>query len=271
MPAVEGRGSSWARWLDQLKTWAPLAATLFGVLYAAGFVVVNAFFAQYGIRDLDAVRVRYVSTGIMFLLVISLPIYGSYVALGTAQRMRARKSALWFAPLAFGLLAGPVLASLVELTVLARAYQSEFSIDADRYFRPVSEPRLVFGLISVNLIVFVMSLAARLASRAVGHPRLLIMRNALATLVVLSAIGVVVVYSTSVYGYIPQWLGGGRLEYVRLVVTPVIAEACPQCASTPVLLVDEDSSRVVVVVRQPNGALRGVVMRGGEVKAIINE
>ena len=271
MPAVEGRRSPWARWLDQLKTWAPLAATLFGVLYAAGFVVVNAYFAQYGIRDLDAVRVRYVSTGIMFVLILALPIYGSHALFGMVSRLRARRSPLWLAFLAFGLLVGPVLATIIEVTVLARAYQSEFSIDADRYFRPVSEPRLVFGLISVNLIVLLASLAVRLGSWTMGHPRLLIIRNAIATLVVISAIGVVVVYSTSVYGYIPQWLGGGRLENVRLVVTPVIAEACPPCANGPVLLVDEDSSRVVVVVRQPSGALRGVVIRGGEVKAIVNE
>lgn len=233
--------------------------------------MVNAYFAQYGIRDLDAVRVRYVSTGIVFLLFVALPIYGSLLFWQTAAHLRRQNSRLWLPFIVGGLIVGPASGLWLELTVVARALLPEFSIDAARYYAPVSDPTLVVGLFSVNALVLGCVMLWKALGPHVRAPRMIFLRNLLLAFIVIVGLGVVVIYATNVYGFIPQWLGGGRLESVRLVVTQVIADACPPCASESVLLVDDDSSRVVVIVRQPTGTLRGVVIRGGEVKAIIND
>jgi hypothetical protein len=267
--ALRARASDW---LETAKSLAPLAATLFGVLYASGYAIVNSFFAQYGIHDLDAVRVRYIGSGITFLLAVGFALFGAQQIWQYAHRWtrsRWRRIGIGVA----GLILVPLIAAVGELTVLARTLSPTIlSADAvTSYFATVSDPTLVWGVISLNQIVIGPALLYWSTRPLRRHLWGQAVNNWVIIVAVVGVLGAIGVYSTAIFPTIPQWLGGGKLEAVRIVTTQLVADACPRCVNETVYLVDEEASRVVIVARNAKGDLRGVSIQRNEVKAILHE
>lgn len=244
-------------WLERLSGFAPLAATLFGVLYALGFVIVNAYLGSYGIRELDALRTRYVGAGLVFIVYVG-------VALAIAReifllRQRRGDSVVFFA----AFVVAPIFAAIVEVTVIWRASSGAFG-DVDIPLSTLWKLFAVFALSNAGLIFGsnMVELARHHRSRRrtrapVGTADVILSSRpaqGLTTWVlVIIVIGVSLLWAELVYPEIPSYLGGGRPEPVRLVTTQSVADACPPCVSRDVLLLDADDKRIVVLATGADG------------------
>lgn len=230
-------------WLDRIKAYAPMAATLFGVLYAAGFVIVNSYLGGYGIRDLEAVRARYVGAGVVFLLFVALAL----VIVDNTRIIRATVFGPARMPLLFAaVILGPAGMALAESIVLWRALAGPLG---DRALSSVIDAQLVltFFIINLSIVTSVLLLGVVQALRLPAGPARGV--NGLASgFVALVFIGVVLAYASYVYPRLPSFLGGGEPSRVRLVVSQAIADACKPCVQDDVLVIDEEGNRIVILV-----------------------
>ena len=230
-------------WLDHVRAYAPMAATLFGLLYAAGFVIVNSYLGTYGIKDLEAVRARYVGAGLVFLLVVALAL----VIVDNVRIMRASVTGPARLPLMLvAITIGPAGLALAEALVLWRALSGPLG---DRELASVIDARLVLTFFFTNLSIAVsLLLLSFVEGLHLPIPAARFVHGLTFGVVILVFLGVVLAYADYVYPRLPGFLGGGLPSRARLVVSQAIAEACPPCVQDDVLVVDEEGNRIVILV-----------------------
>ena len=83
------------------------------------------------------------------------------------------------------------------------------------------------------------------------------------------ALVIIVTYSSQLYPLIPTWLGGGKPELVRIVGAQV-ESVCGPCAADGVRMVDDDLSRVVVVVTLADGRNQAIEIARSKIDAIVH-
>ena len=237
----EEHRETWLDWLDRLRGWAPMGATLFGLLYAAGFVIVNAYLGAYGVRELEAVRTRYVGAGLVFLGYCGLMGFGSGILERSTRALPLR--------LLIGLV-GQSIVSAIELLVLWRANSGPLG---DQPLPETFGLRLAIALLITNLSLMLLASGFRVLRRMPRRRFVLQARGVFAWVASLGLAGVVVAYAAYIYPAIPAYLGGGVPSRVRLVVSPAVVEICPPCGREEMLLIYEDSHRWVVLVRDASG------------------
>jgi len=235
-------------WLERVRQFAPLAATLLGLLYAFGFVIVNAYLGRYGIRELDALRTRYVGAGLLFLV---------FVVLAVAVATQIRNDSLRRAPerrlplLIVGVVAGPWLMAVFEVLVLVRVASGTFGTEIVD-LAVAARTYLILGATNFTLVGSLLIFEAAQTSRI--HTLFMRAVRGLSTWwLIVVVLGVALAWSEEVYPNIPAFLGGGRPELVRLVTTQSVSDACPPCVNDLVLLIDADDKRIVIVAKDENG------------------
>src|SRR3954468_4393331 len=208
-------------WLERIRVYAPLAATLLGLLYAFGFVIVNAYLGRYGIRELDALRTRYVGRGLLSLVFLGLPvIVATQSRLDRLRRARERR----LLPLAFGIVLGPWLMALFETLVIVRVESGTFGsdpIDAAAALRVY----LILGGLNFALITAVLLFETAQTAR-MANVFMRAARGLTTWWLIVVLLGCALAWSDVVYPRIPAFLGGGRPETVRLITTQSVADAC---------------------------------------------
>lgn len=239
--------SSLSVWFDRVRGYAPLAATLLGLLYAFGFVIVNAYLGRYGIRELDALRTRYVGAGLLFLVfvVVTVPV---------ASQIRAdslhRPERLRLPLILLGAFAGPWLMALFEALVLVRIEAGTFGTEIID-IAMATRVYVGLGVMNLSLVVALLLFEFAQASRHTLATR--VWRGLSTWWLVITLVGVALAWSEILYPEVPPFLGGGRPEPVRLVTTQSVADACRPCVATTVLLIDADDKRIVIVAKDESG------------------
>lgn len=211
------------------------------MLYAAGFVVVSAALARYGVRELEAVRPRYITVGLAFCFIT----LGIGLAAGWAIPLAARlwNRRQWLRiPGAVGALAVLVFAAyglaVTEQYILSQAQPvSSFSLTGWLSMLPP------FGRYnsSVLLILVLLRRAGwhrELSAQTVTHHYVTVAMGA--------ALAAILSYATSVYPILPTWLGGGLPENVRIELAHPL-ESCAACMTTDLQLIDEDNLRLILL------------------------
>jgi hypothetical protein len=80
-------------------------------------------------------------------------------------------------------------------------------------------------------------------------------------------VGGLTAYTNTIYPALPSWFGGGRPDDVVLVLDD-LATVCPPCGTGTVKLIDDDGTRVIVLVDMPDGKQRAVEIARSEVRSI---
>ncbi len=235
-------------WLERVRGFAPLAATLLGLLYASGFVIVNAYLGRYGIRELDALRTRYVGAGLLFLVFVLLAgVVATQIRTDSLRRLPERRVPLMI----LGAVFGPWLMAIFEALVLIRVGSGTYGTEAVD-LAAAARTYLILG--ATNFALVGSMLIFELAQTSRAHTLVTRAWRGLATYwLIIVVLGVALVWSEVVYPQIPAFLGGGRPELVRLVTTQSVADACPPCVNDLVLLIDADDKRIVIVAKDENG------------------
>lgn len=81
-----------------------------------------------------------------------------------------------------------------------------------------------------------------------------------------AALGILGSYVSGIYPTLPAWAGGGRPEDVRLVLSEAAAASCVACTEQ-VRMIDEDSLRIVILVRE-DGQERAIEISRLEVRLV---
>jgi hypothetical protein len=84
-----------------------------------------------------------------------------------------------------------------------------------------------------------------------------------------SLVAALIACGTWLYPSIPSWLGGGKPDTVELILED-LARDCPPCGTGTLKLIDDDNTRVVVLVDNPDGSRRAVEIARSAVRAIIH-
>ena len=235
-------------WLDRVRSYAPLAATLLGILYASGFVIVNAYLGRYGIRELDALRTRYVGAGLLFLVFVLLAVAIAAEIRHDAQRRTGQRRVALFV---LAVIVGPWFMALAEALTIVRVETGAFGTDV---VDTGAALRLFLILAFANFALLVgLLLFEGAQSQHTGRPVERLWRGLTTWWLVIVVLGVALAWSEFVYPQIPAFLGGGRPEAVRLVTTQSVADACPACVQRDVLLLDADDKRIVVLATGNDG------------------
>lgn len=248
MSTAAGQASSAVLWLERIRQYAPLAATLLGLLYASGFVIVNAYLGRYGIRELDALRTRYVGAGFLFLACVVL---AAIVATQLRSDALRRSGNGRLVVIVAGVGLGPWLIALAETLVIVRIESGTFGTDAIDMNAAV---RTLLILVGTNFAL----VGALLLFEAAQTARSLGMFGRAAKglttwWLIVVILGIALAWSEFVYPRIPAFLGGGKPETVRLVTTSSVADACRPCVDQPVQLIDADDKRIVILARDASG------------------
>src|SRR6266851_7395784 len=83
-PAKSGRRRkgkqdlSESRFVASLEVTARAAALFVAVVYGTGFLIISVHHAQYGIAQFDPLKPKIFSTGVVFLLLVALPILAAF-------------------------------------------------------------------------------------------------------------------------------------------------------------------------------------------------
>lgn len=236
---------------ENLAAWGRGLAVLVAALYAAGFLVVNAYLGSFGVRDFEPLRTRYVATGISFLLLAALSAVFAARALDfvlSLGKSRPRTHRLLFVGLGL-----PVAVFLITLLLIGALTSLRAPV-----------PWVRVG----DVAVFVFS--AMLFAMVVRNRRD-DWHTTTGTLIVLGTltwfVGGLIAYANTIYPALPTWFGGGRPDVVELVVEDS-ATVCPLCGAGPVKLLDDDSSRIVILIQAPDGTERAVEIARGAVRSI---
>lgn len=268
MTAATSTTTSVTTWLDRSRTYAPLAATLLGVLYASGFVIVNAYLARYGIRELDALRTRYVGAGLLFLVFLVLGFIVANQIRIDFHRRTGRARVLYGI---LGVVVGPALMSIAETLLIVRVGIGTFGTDPIDWF-VASRLFVIFTAMNFALILGVLLFEAAQVSRS-GPFEGRMFRGLASWWLVVVVLGVALAWSEIVYPQIPAFIGGGKPERVRLVTTQSVADACQPCVRENVLLLDADDKRIVVLATGADGRPFAVeiFLISGNDRAVIHE
>jgi hypothetical protein len=228
--------------IERFAHMAPDLALVAVALYAVGFLVVNAYLAQYGVRDIDPVRSRYVAAALPFLVLTAFSAILAFDLDPTKTKAFAEAQLLrrvWLV-LRNGFF---IILAAATLQVIALSYLGAV---------PLLDPQRLLaywlGLISFNGGLAMVTAGIRRARPRgwigwIGSVQSLTALSGM--LVVLSS------YVATVYPSLPTYLGGGKGDTVRLVVDESLKGLCPPCfAEEPIQLIDQDNDRVIVQFSQ---------------------
>lgn len=243
---------------DIAAAWARGLAVVVAVFYGAGFLVVNTYLGSYGVRDLEPLRARYIAAGLSFVLLASLAafvgirIFDSLMRFERSERRLLRFLTVTALPAAY------VAVTLTLLFVLSALRASGVRVGEWSWTYAANVG--TFGMLAVVSVLVI---------RKRRHDWHTWLGGAIAlsslTLVVLA----LVTYATAVYPSIPNWLGGGNPDTVELVLEDP-ARDCTPCGVGTVKLIDDDNSRIVVLIENADGSLRAVEIARSKVRAIIH-
>lgn len=242
--------------VEALRALAPVAALGVGLLYGLGYLVTSAYVAGFGGAELEPLRARYVSVGFMFGYFVSVPLVAGAMAWRTVRR-------LWSSDI-LGRVARLALSVVAVVGLAAIVFMAEFFVlGAAKLEEPLTAMwrRQVPTLVSWNL--WVAGAAALYLVFQLALPSPPTLRQLLPALLLVGfGLGLILFYVVSVYPQVPTWIGGGRLQRVGLVVTDS-ERICATCDwENHVFLIDEDSSRVLVLAGpQPETLALGAGMR----------
>ncbi len=259
--------------VERLARTLPWLAAFTGLSYGIGYMVVGSFLALWGVREVEPIRIRYVLVGAVLLMLALAPALAGGGTLILADR------ALGDRPLRMRGLPALVVtvAAIIVLSALIATLEFVLFVANDSAIRETALWRdqwsvLYRGWLEWSVIAALSPAAlARLAwQRRTGVLKLYAASKALVAVLATVAIGVWVLvavptYANSVYPSLPSWAGGGRPEVVRIELAEPLKQ-CEACSSN-VLLVDEDSSRLIVLLGGP-GAYRAVAVARDQVRAI---
>jgi hypothetical protein len=239
---------------------AAVVASAGALFFALGYVVVNARLASYGVNEVAPPSARFVSVGMLASVFLGAAYLVRFIPTLRpellAARLRAapprgrRTSRGWIALRALAVLALAILVmSVLETSVVAAIAQPT----DDR------EPGyLLEFLVAWNVLPIVTFMLLPLGGPwwapafdlTPARPGLTVLR---ALLAIPPLVLTLALYSQSAFKYVPQWLGGGRLASVQLVLAPEDQALCPECAvaGAAYALLDDDD-RIVLFLNLDN-------------------
>jgi hypothetical protein len=240
--------------------WGGAFAVILALLYAAGFLVVNAYLGTFGVRDLEPLRTRYVATGMSFLALTAVAMVfagRAFDALAVFELGRPKLVQGFLVVMRTAVVVA--LVALLLISILASLGANTVPL-AD----PASWARLR-DVVTFAFATFIGVVAVR-NRREDWH-------TTMGALIVLTSIGVFVrgllAYANTIYPSVPPWFGGGRPDDVELVIDDS-ATVCPLCGPGPVKLLDDDANRVIVLVQAPDGGRHAVEISRADVRAIMH-
>jgi hypothetical protein len=238
--------------------WGRALAVVVAVLYAAGFLVVNAYLGTFGVRDLEPLRTRYIATGTSFLALATIAAIAAArmtdVVLAFASRRRSRSIQLLLNGI--GML---IIVTVVTLLLFVILIQ----LNTSALVAPLRSAA-TFGDLFVFAFAILIAVLISRNRRTDWHTAYggMIILGSLASLV-----GGLTAYTNTIYPALPSWFGGGRPDDVVLVINESTT-VCPLCGAGTVKLIDDDGSRLIVLVDTSDGKQRAVEIARGEVRSI---
>jgi hypothetical protein len=222
----------WQSALKAAVAASPLVAFVAVVLYAVGFVVVSAFLANYGVRELEPLRPRYVAAAVPFLAATA----GTWI---TATRFDGANERIWqirapwFVRAVLGVVLYLFVAAAAALIVsfllqYLNGFRGDVLDDYGRVLRFCSSVVILYWLVK----------------RPAKNERLAAVRDPVYIGII--AVGAVLSY-VPIYATLPTWMGGGRPDLVRLTLEAPVPD-CTECSDSDVRLIDADTHRLVVLV-----------------------
>jgi succinate dehydrogenase/fumarate reductase cytochrome b subunit len=226
------QSESWQKVVQRVAAVSPLVAFAAVALYAVGFVVVTAYLASYGVRELEPLRPRYVAAAVPFLAAIIGTWIWATRADGANERIWQIR-APWFVRAVLGILLYLFVAAVAALLVTfllqyLNGFQASTLDDYGRVLRFCSCVVILYWLVKTPE----------------RNEPLAAVRDPLYIGII--AVGAVLSY-VSIYAMLPTWVGGGKPDLVQLTLASPVPK-CAECADAEVRLIDADAHRFVLLV-----------------------
>jgi hypothetical protein len=189
------------------------------VSYATGLVVVNTYLQQVGVSDFELLRPRFVTTGLLFLLMLAVGAGCPALIVALWSRPEGQKSARVRRGIVLvGLLAAP-LALFVALTLGDLGGSVAFYVVTAFVGVAALRPWITGRAWWTRILVLM---------RGPNHPTDVINSAVGLVVLVMSGTLVLVFFSRATYPYIPEQWGGGKPYYARFIVTDEAAAELPK-------------------------------------------
>lgn len=238
--------------LTRLASAGPTLAVAAATLYATGFVIVTAYLGTFGVREVELVRSRYALAAVPFLTMAGV---SAFVASELLRWVDARPHGRMRELITTGaLLGGPALTAVVLWFSLA--ILGAFDERAPFTFWETLTTLWAFALFSWGAVTHL--------TRPRGQWRQWTRGQAFYAYLFL--VFAIAIYVIGIYPLVPHWVGGGQPALVRLSLDKPI-DFCANCEADDLLLLDEDSGRIVVAVRE-GSTIRAIQIRRSAVVAI---
>jgi hypothetical protein len=238
--------------------WGRALAVVVAVLYAAGFLVVNAYLGTFGVRDLEPLRTRYIATGTSFLLLATVAAIAAArmldVVLAFTSRRRSKSIRLLLNGIGLPIVVGVVTLLLFFVVLQLNTSTLVGPLRSEATFRDLA-------WFAFAVLIAVLISRNRRTDWHTTYGGMIILGS------LTSLVGGLISYTNTIYPALPSWFGGGRPDDVVLVMDEPTT-VCPLCGAGPVKLIDDDGSRLIVLVDTPDGKQRAVEIARSEVRSI---
>lgn len=259
---IDERGPEWLRRaLQTAQSVGAISGLLLVTGYVMGFLVVNNYLAGYGVRDIEPLRARYLAAAVPFAALVTLTLFTAAELIAEATRPHGFLTAL----------GSRFRRGWANRAAALVGYGSVVFLSA------VTDALVLIGLgvqlpgfgAYLTLVAFagaVLLVAGFVREReATWRPGLQTNTSLAAIVLSVFAVGA---YATTIYPLLPTWVGGGKPDDVELAVTESVSAVCVPCRQAATLkLIDEDSTRIVVLVTDAAGT-RAIEISRSDVHAI---
>lgn len=242
-------------------------ATVVGILFALGYVIVNARLQSYGVMDVAPLNARYVAVGLLFCVLVLIPLTVRRFLQLEQEDPAVRRSLprSWPRGWRLNVLRAVAMLTTVAVELLLVIVVRDLALERVLWF---AIALLVWNIVAFGAVAF-------LPIRFQGDRPLICLpersiRSILGTTIgVTLAVLTVTTYAAGPFRYIPQWVGGGLAPIVRITLKEDVA--CPDCTNGQLLLLADSGDRLVLLVQPASGPPRVVEILADSITAIVHE
>lgn len=243
--------------LDAVAHLTPVFASAFAVLYGAGFLVISTYLGSFGVRNVEPLRARYIAAGVVFTLLASVAAYTGVRIADKFMEFEHKRGWRRF------ISAASLPAASVGVTFITLMLLTGLRARGSALYQADWEYALNVGWFAMGAMM------SALIARNRRHD----WHTWFGGLIIIGSVGTLILalvtYATTIYPSLPTWLGGGRPELVQ-VITSDMSVICPPCGAGQLRLIDDDGTRLILLIDRDDGRQVAVEIARSEVRSVIH-